>query len=140
MISKSHFVEECDSFSVLGQKYHLDPSRTRHSINLVSSQRLVVSSSMAEIDRGSDCGGINTAAAPRHAAAHMAVSQHRAVPQCHSAVSHVLLQSTKHGQLNVSLDIAIAGLAMDTPHHQCGGHRTQCMQSSDKYLHFMELL
>ena len=92
MISKSHFVEECDSFSVLGQKYHLDPSRTRHSINLVSS--LVVSSSMAEIDRGSDCGGINTAAAPRHAAAHMAVSQHRAVPQCHSATCAAAINKT----------------------------------------------
>ena len=87
MISKSHFVEECDSFSVLGQKYHLDldPSRTRHSINLLSSLAgAAVSSSMAEIDGGSDCGGINTilAAAPCPAA-HMAVSQHRALAQCH---------------------------------------------------------
>ena len=76
MISKSHFVEECDSFSELGQKYHLDldPSRTRHSINLLSSPAGAVSSSIAEIDGGSDCVGINTilAAAPCPAA-HMAV-------------------------------------------------------------------
>lgn len=137
MISKSHFVEECDSFSVLGQKYHLDPSRTRHSINLVSS--LVRCPARWRRLTGDQIVPVSTPLL--HRAMLLPTWPCHNTEQCPSVtVSHVLLQSTKHGQLNVSLDIAIAGLAMDTPHQQCGGHRTQCMQSSDKYLHFMELL